>query len=167
MVKLRRTAGVGLGTALLAIGMLLPPRAPAEPTVEQAVYWWQDEIREASFAVSRAQTGQAAQWPLMSVPAGAATLPLGRATGPIEADGRLEEEAWQHATRFPVGPVFDAWRAGPLMLEVSACRDDANVYLAIRSPRDLTGLGGLTPDGSLFTVAKQAYQVGPGGITVR
>ena len=166
MVRLRTTAVGRLGTTLLAIGTLavcLPPRAPAEPTVEQAIYWWQDEIREASFAVSRAQTGRAAQWPQMSVPAGAATLPLGRATGPIEADGRLEEEAWQHATRFPVGPVFDQWLAGPFMLEVSACRDDASVYLAIRSPRDLTGLGGLTPDGSLFTVAKQTYQVGPGG----
>ena len=115
MVTLRRTAVVHLGTTLLAIGTLavcLPQRARAEPTVEQAVYWWQDEIREASFAVSRAQTGRAAQWPQMCVPAGAATLPLGRATGPIEADGRLEEEAWQHATRFPIGPVFDAWRAG-------------------------------------------------------
>ncbi|MFH1920950.1 MAG: hypothetical protein ABIP48_13860, partial [Planctomycetota bacterium] len=90
-------------------------------------------------------------------------MPLPKATGPIQADGRLDETAWQHATRFPVGPVFDQWQNGPFMLHVSACRDDENVYLAIESPRDLEGLGALTPEGELFTVGKQPYHVGPGG----
>ena len=136
----------------------------AEPTPEQAFYWWQDEIRTACFALGDSQTGKVAQWPRIAVSAGTATMPLPPATGPIQADGRLNEEAWKQATSFPVGPIFDDWRQGPLMLQVSACRDQKNLYLAVQSPRDLTGLGSLTPTGHLFTVGKQSYHVGPGGL---
>jgi len=166
MIKMRFAGMVKLGAVLSALGTLLvdfPRCASAEPTPEQTVYWWQDEVRAACFALSRAQAGRVSQWPRMSVAAGTATMPVPRATGPIQADGRLDEEAWKHATSFPVGPIFDRWRDGPLMLRLSACRDEENVYLAIESPRDLTALGALTPEGELFTVGKQSYHVGPGG----
>ncbi|MBN2475962.1 MAG: PD40 domain-containing protein [Pirellulales bacterium] len=150
------------GTALVAgiAGVLLACHAiaaGAEPTPRQAAYWWQDEIRSLAFALGKARTGQVAQWPGMTVPAGSATVPLPLATGPITADGRLDEQAWQCATRLPVGPIFDAWGAGPLMLQLSACRDQQHVYLAVESPRDLAGLGALTPAGELWTIGQQAF----------
>ncbi len=143
-------------------GVAAPALAQATP--QQAVYWWQDEIREAAFAWSEAESGQVAQWPRMTVAAGSATMPLPKAAGPIQADGRPDENAWQRATSFPVGPIFDDWRRGPFVLQVSACRDDENLYLAIESPRDLTGLGALTPEGQLFSIGKHSYRVGPGGL---
>ena len=39
------------------------------------------------------------------------------------------------------------------MLQVLACRDQKQAYLAIESPCDLTWLGALTPAGELLTVA--------------
>ncbi|MHC4398917.1 MAG: HzsA-related protein, partial [Planctomycetota bacterium] len=137
--------------------------ARAEPTPQQTAYWWQDEIRQVCFALATATEGRVAQWPRMSIPAGAATMPMPPADGPISPDGRLDEEAWKHATRFPVGPIFDDWRLGPFTLEVRVCRDEEKLYLAIVSPRDVTGLGALTPDGELFTVDGKAFHVGPGG----
>ena len=82
------------------------PSAQAEHTPEQAAYWWQDEIRDVAFALSRARTGDVAQWPRMSLPAGSITMPIPPASGPIQPDGKLDEPAWQHATSFPAGPVF-------------------------------------------------------------
>jgi len=136
--------------------------AGAEPTAEQETYWWQDEIRTVAQDVSKARTGRVAQWPRMTVPAGSATLPLPKAAGPVVADGKLDEKAWAHATRFPVGPVFAPWREGPLTLQVRACRDENTAYLAIESPRDLTDLGSLGPAGELFH-ADKPYRVGTGG----
>ena len=40
----------------------------AEPTPEQAFYWWQDEIRTACFALGDSQTGKVAQWPRIAMP---------------------------------------------------------------------------------------------------
>jgi hypothetical protein len=80
----------------------------------------------------------------------------------VTADGRLDEEAWKSATRFAVGPLFDVWQQGPFTVQVSACRDDRHLYLAIESPRDVTGLGALA-DGEFFTANKQPYHVGPDG----
>ena len=148
-----RAAALGLGAMMLSG----PATAWAEPTPAQRIYWWQDEIRAAAFDLSIARTGQVAEWPRMTVAAGAMTLPLPPAAGPIAADGRLDEPAWQQATRFPVGPVFDDWQRGPMMLDVSVCRDEKNLYLAIESPRDLAGLGSLGPDGELFRVGETSY----------
>ena len=131
----------------------------AEPTAQQTYYWWQDEIRSTAFELSIARTGAVAQWGRMTVPAGSAVMPVPPATGPIEADGKLDEPAWQDATLFPVGPIFDDWQRGPLMLNVRACRDEKNIYVAIESPRDLTGLGSLSPGGQLFTVGKRAVRI--------
>ena len=158
----------GISIAALVAGVcfiLAASSGWAEPAVDQAVYWWQDEIRSAGFELSTARTGKVAEWPKMTVPAGAATMPVpAMAVGAkITVDGRLDEEAWERATSFPVGPVFDEWARGPVMLWVSACRDEKNVYLAIRSPRVLDGLGALTPAGELFSVGKKTYRVGPGG----
>ncbi|NUQ66232.1 MAG: hypothetical protein HUU20_27545 [Pirellulales bacterium] len=141
----------------------LPAARSAEPTPEQTLYWWQDEIRTAAFALSEARTGKVAQWPQISVPAGSAVLPLPNVASPIRPDGRLDEAAWQKATRFPVGPVFDQWRQGPLLLTVRACRSGDTAYVAIQSPRDLTGLGALTQDAELFAVNGKPYHVGPNG----
>ena len=154
------------GATLALFGTLLSLStvgALAEPTGEQALYYWQDQIRTAGFQLGEARTGTVAQWPRMSTPAGAVTISLPAATGPIRVDGKLDEAAWEKATSFPVGPIFDDWHRGPLMLQVSACRDAKNVYLAVESPRDLTGLGALTPGGELFTVGHETYRVGPGG----
>ena len=144
---------------IILAGLLTAPpfSVQAEPTPRQAAYWWQDELREVAFSWSQAQTGSVAQWPRMTVPAGAITMPLPEATGPIQVDGKLDEPAWQHATSFPVGPVFDDWGSGPFVLQLLACRDKKHVYLAVESPRDLTGLGALTPAGELFTVQGKPY----------
>lgn len=166
MGRSRFSASLKLGVAFSVVGIFFLGATAsllAEPTPEQAIYWWQDEIRTASFALSKMQTGRVAQWPKMTVPAGTAAMPVPPAGSPIRIDGRLDEDAWSRATRFPVGPVFDRWQSGPLMLMVSVCRDEKNVYLAVESPRDLEGLGALTPNAELFTVAKQPYRVGLGG----
>jgi len=163
--------GRGLLTALVLVGAMecsygLCQEAPTEPTPEQALYWWQDELREVAAAVSAARSGAVSPWPKMSVPAGSATMPLAPAAGEIRADGKLDEKAWQEATTFPVGSIFDEWSRGLLLLQVSACRDAEHLYLAIRAPRDLTGLGTHTPDGELFRVDNTPYRVGPGGLFV-
>ncbi|NQT37521.1 MAG: hypothetical protein HQ581_08535, partial [Planctomycetes bacterium] len=150
--------------AVLAVQMAWSPlTVQAAPTPQQAAYWWQDEVRTAAFAVSRAGTGRVARWPAMTVSAGSATLPLPVASSPITPDGKLDEPAWQQATTFPVGPIFDDWHLGPMTLQVSVCRDEKNVYLAIESPRDLTGLGALTPTAELLSIGGKPYRVGPGG----
>jgi len=122
-------------------------------------YWWLDEIRTVSQALGRARTGQVPTWPGMTVEAGWATLPLPEATTPVRTDGRLDEIAWQNATSLPVGPIFADWRQGPFMLQVSACRDDAKLYIAIRSPRDLSGLGTAFGSAVLFEIAGQPYRI--------
>lgn len=152
---------LALGATLLSL-VPLATAANAAPSAEQQWYWWQDEIRSVAFAWSRVRSGQVAQWPRMSVPAGTATLPVPRASSAVTVDGRLDEEAWKSATRFPVGPLFDAWQQGPFTVQVAVCRDDRQLYLAIEAPRDVTGLGALT-DGEFFTVNKQPYHVGPDG----
>ena len=81
----------------------------------------------------------------------------------MRIDGRLDEPAWQQATRFPVGPLFDDWAAGPFWLDVRACRDAARVYLGIRAPRDLTDLRALSTAGELLTANDHSYHVGPDG----
>ena len=118
-------------------------------------YWWLDEIRTVSQALSRAREGQVATWPQMSVEAGWATLPLPKVTTPVRTDGKLDEPAWQEATSLPVGPLFADWRGGPFMLQLSACRDDAKFYIAIRSPRDLSTLA----TGVLFEIAGEPYRI--------
>jgi hypothetical protein len=137
--------------------------AIAEPTREQALYWWQDEIRTVAFACNTARSGQVAQWPHMAVPAGQATLPVPRAAGPVTVDGQLQDDAWKNATRFPVGPIFDSWEQGPFRLEVAACRDEQSLYVAISVPRDLTDLGTLTADGHWLGIGQQTYRPGPDG----
>jgi len=149
-------------TFLLAVTALLAGTASTgrtESAASQTLYWWQDEIRSVAFAIHAARTGQVAQWPRMSVPAGQATLPLPRAAGAIVADGQLDEPAWNQATSFPVGPLFDQWQAGPFTLQVSACHDENNLYLAVESPRDLRGLSALTDDRRLFSVGQQAFRM--------
>ena len=120
-------------------------------------YWWLDEIRTVSQALGRSRTGQVATWPEMTVEAGWATLPLPEITAPVRTDGRLDEPAWQNATSLPVGPIFADWREGPFMLQLSACRDDAKLYIAIRSPRDLSAL--VTASGILFEIAGDPYRI--------
>ncbi len=134
-----------------------------EPRPEQLLYWWQDELRTVAHELSIARTGSVAQWPRMTVPAGSAVLPLPRAATAIQADGRLDEPAWKQATTFPVGPIFDDWRSGPFSIQVSACRDENRLYLAIESPRDLSGLGSLAPNGELFSVDEEGFRLGPDG----
>lgn len=134
----------------------------AEPTPQQEAYWWQDEIRTVAFQLSLSRSGKIAQWPRMTVSAGSATMPLPEATGPIVVDGKLDEAAWSQATSFPVGPIFAGWQDGPISLQLSACRDDQHVYLAIESSRDLTELGSLGATGELFH-AGRPFRVGSGG----
>jgi len=131
-------------------------------------HWWLDEIRAVADALSRAQRRKAAR---RSKPVGSGKLPLPQATGPISADGRLDETAWQRATSFPVGPLFAGWREGPFMLRVSVCRDAGHLYLAVRSPRDLVGLGS-PADKALFRAAGRSYCIDadgelPGGVVRR
>ncbi|MGA2616038.1 MAG: LamG-like jellyroll fold domain-containing protein [Thermoguttaceae bacterium] len=135
----------------------------AEPTPQQALYWWQDELRTVAAALGKSSTGQVAQWPAMTVTAGTAALPLPPTPGRPGSDGRLEESAWHGATRFTVGPLFDDWARGPFSIAVKACRDAKHVYLAIRSPRDLTGLGDLSAQGKLLAVNGAPYFLGPKG----
>ena len=158
----RTTSLRALLSALCIIGWTVSP-CLAESPAEQAIYWWQDELRVTAALLSEARTGQVAQWPQMAVPAGNLTLPLPACASPIQADGKLDEKAWEQATQFFVGPVFDVWSQGPFMLQVSVCRDKDKVYLALESPRDLTGLQSLSADGELFTVNGTPYHVGPRG----
>jgi hypothetical protein len=134
----------------------------AQPSRERMAYWWLDEIRTASFALSKARTGRVATWPRMTVPAGSGTLPLPKANGAVEIDGLLDEPAWQQATRFPVGPIFGPWRDGPFWLMVSAWRDEKRVYLAVQSERSLTDLGALVQPGELFRAAGRPISIHKG-----
>ena len=150
---------VECSTVLVAISCAT---ASAAPTAQQEAYWWQDEIRTVAFQLSQSRSGAIAQWPRMTVPAGSATMPLPEATGPIVVDGKLDEPAWMQATSFPVGPIFAAWQDGPMTLQLSACRDDEQVYLAIESSRDLTELGSLATTGELFHVGRP-FRIDGGG----
>ena len=143
---------------LIAAVLAAAGTAAAATAVEEA-YWWQDEIRTAAFSLSRQRTGQVARWPRMTVPAGSATLPLPPATGPIVADGKLDEPAWKTATSFPVGPIFGPWRDGPFVLTVRACRDAKSLHLAVESPAPLTSLGSLAPKRELLTAMGRAYRL--------
>jgi hypothetical protein len=153
---------------LAAIAACQQPAAIAEQSSVRTLFWWQDELRCVCQAVSLARTGAIAQWPQMTVPTGSAVLPVPRAATAIVLDGQLDETAWQAATSFPVGPIFDDWRAGPFLLQVRACRDDQQIFLAIESPRDLTDLSSLSPNAELFAVNGQPFFVGAeGGLPVR
>lgn len=164
MSALRTGAAAHCRTAALLIAVCFSASAAlAEPTPQQRLYWWQDELREAAAELATAISGHVAQWPQIAVDAGSAVMPLPAAAGEIVCDGRLDEPAWAQATTFPLGPIFDDWRAGPLTLSLSACRDKDKLYLAIRSERDLAELGSLTPEAGLFTAGKTAYRLGPGG----
>jgi len=131
----------------------------------QQWYWWQDEMRSVAWALSTARTGKVARWPRMTTAVGSATLPLPEVSGLITIDGRLDEPAWGAVTTFPVGPIFPGWQEGPFSVQVSACRRAKYLYLAVVSPRDLTGLGSLQPTGELFRVGGRAFTVEalPGG----
>lgn len=146
-----------------AVVLLVSPCLSAEPLAHQAAYWWQDELRTVAFALSESRTGKPAQWPQMTVPAGSAVLPLPGVEGPIQPDGKLDEPQWQQATCYPVGPIFESWRRGPFMLLVRACRSGETAYIGIQSPRDLSGLGAISPEAGLFTIAGKPYRAGPGG----
>ncbi len=145
-------------TTLVLACFLTGSQAAAQQLVHER-YWWLDEIRTVSQALGKARTGQVATWPGMTVEAGWGTLPLPKVTTPIKTDGRLDEIAWQNATSLPVGPIFADWRQGPFMLQVSACRDDAKLYIAIRSPRDLSDLGTALGSGVLFEIAGHPYRI--------
>jgi len=148
---------------LATLGVLLALVAGARGAApEQEAYWWLDEIRECAFALSKARSGKVAQWPRMSVPAGSGVLPVPPAKGAIALDGKLDEPAWEQATSFPVGPLFGPWREGPFHLQVRVCRDAKKLYVAIESPRDLTGLGSVGR-GELFMAGGKAYRVLEGG----
>ncbi len=127
---------------------------------EQEHYWWQDEMRQVAAALSMAESGSVARWPRMTVAAGAATLPLPLADSTVTCDGRLDEQAWLHATSFPVGPIFDRWADGPFELRVSVCRDRNRVYVAVDSPRSLAGLGAMTADAELFRLNGRPFRLG-------
>jgi len=121
-------------------------------------YWRLDEMRVVAQSLSKAKTGAVAKWPRMTTPAGSAVLPLPQAAEPITADGKLDEAAWRQATSFPVGPLFADWRQGPFMLQVSACRSEKMLYVAIESPRDLEDLGTLK-GGVLFNAHGVACRI--------
>lgn len=150
-----------LATAVL--GALMAKGAMAAPAPEQTYYWWQDEIRRVAFELEVARSGKPAQWPAMSVAAGEGVLPVTPAGEPIRADGRLDEPCWQTATRFPIGPLFDDWAAGPFTVQVRVLRDKEHLYLALESPRSLAELRALSRAGELLTVGGQPYYVGAGG----
>lgn len=152
-------------TLLALIILSLPARlALAEPTPQQELYWWQDEMREVAAEIGiEGPSRQVSQWPNIAVEIGSGVMPLPQTVGQITCDGKLDEASWDRATSFPIGPIFDNWRAGPFTIQVRVCRDAKNLYLAIESPRDLTELGSLTPEGGLFTVGKTACRLGPGG----
>ena len=162
----------GIGTVLTTLiaacllagsSMSQSGKDKSEPAQEQHPvherYWWLDEIRTVSHALSKARTGQVAMWPGMTVAAGSGTLPLPRVTSPIRTDGKLHEPAWQTATSLPVGPIFADWRQGPFMLQVSACRDDTRLYLAVHSPHELSKLGTAFGSRVLFKIADQPYRI--------
>lgn len=152
----------GILLALVTVSMSAQ-FALAEATPQQELYWWQDEMREVAAEIGIERDRKVSQWPQMAVDIGSGVMPLPQTVGQITCDGRLDEASWDRATSFPIGPIFDNWRAGPFTTQVRVCRDEKNLYLAIESPRDLTELGSLTPEGGLFTVGKTAYRLGPGG----
>ncbi|MBM3501689.1 MAG: hypothetical protein FJX74_23800, partial [Armatimonadetes bacterium] len=143
----RRHWAIPAALLIAAAGRAAPP--------ERQAYWWLDELRSVAFAAGRARTGEVARWPQMSVPAGSLRLPLPR------VDGRPESAAWESVTRFPVGPLFGPWEAGPFTLRVAACRDGERAYLRIESPVDLTDLGSAGPAAELLT-ADRPCRVGDG-----
>jgi hypothetical protein len=153
-------SGILLAVVVVSMSARL---ALAEATPQQELYWWQDEMREVAAEIGLSRSGQVSQWPQIAVETGAAVMPLPSAASQVTCDGKLDELAWEQATSFPVGPIFDNWRAGPFTMNVKVCRDAKDLYLAIESPRDLTELGSLTPAGGLFTVGKTACRLGPGG----
>lgn len=159
-------AACGLVGLFVSIGFS-PSDALAEATPQQELYWWQDEMRQVAGQIAILRSGQISQWPQIAVETGSAVIPLPPAQGKITCDGRLDEPVWQAATTFPIGPIFDDWRAGPFTLQVSVCRDAKSLYLAIQSPRDLTELGSLTPEAGLLTVGTTSYHLGPGGNIAR
>ena len=148
--------------AALTAAIVLLGGVALSATPQQRAYWWQDELRTAAFAVSKARTGRVAQWPRMHVAAGSATMPLPAVTGEIRCDGKLDEPAWAAATSFPLGPLFGPWRTGPFLLTVRACRIGRQTYLAVESPVDLRHLGSLS-GGELFHAGQQAYRAAAEG----
>ena len=152
-----QTVGLAIGLVTGWLSTLSPSIAASNPVRDN--YWWQDELRTVACQVNRARTGAIARWPRMTVPAGSATLPLPAAQGKIVLDGELDEQAWRSASSFPVGPLFGPWRDGPFTVQVSACQDQRQVYLAIQSPRGLTDFGSLTTAGE-FVTADRPYRFG-------
>ncbi len=148
-------------TVASCIGLMLTGVAQAA-SIEREAYWQFDEARTVAWEISRARTGGVAKWPNMVTPAGSATLPLPVASAPITPDGQANEQAWDAATSFPVGPVFGPWREGPMTLQVRACRDETQAHIAITAPNALTDLASLSPTSELFT-ADRPYRVGEGG----
>ncbi|UCE46918.1 MAG: PD40 domain-containing protein, partial [Phycisphaerales bacterium] len=130
-----------------------------EPHPVNERYWWLDEIRTVSQALGKARSGQYATWPQMTVEAGWGTLPLPQVTTAIETDGKLDEPAWQKATSLPVGPIFADFQQGPFTLQVSACRNDAELYIAIHSPQDLSRLGTAFGSKMLLKIADQPFLI--------
>ncbi len=152
MKRLRpNTIALGLAACLLTSASFGGPDARR---AERETYWWLDEIRSAAWQLAEAEHGKVAQWPRMTAAAGSGTLTLPPARTPIEVDGRLDDEAWKRATTFPVGPLFAGWRRGPITVQISVCRSDDAVFIAIESPFDLSGLGTPTASGELFRCAR-------------
>ncbi len=169
------SAKIGAVFGTLIVACFLTGNSPAqsgtdkpEPTAARSAqekypvherYWWLDEMRTVAGALGTARTGQVATWPTMTVEAGWATLPLPEAAAPVKIDGKLDELAWQHATSLPVGPIFADWQEGPFMLQVSACRDETRLYLAIKSPRDLSDLGASFGSKALFEIGDRPWKI--------
>ncbi|HOD82506.1 MAG: translocation protein TolB [Planctomycetes bacterium ADurb.Bin126] len=150
------------------LALLLSPAAgdgAGLSTPQQEAFWWQDEIRTAAFAISRARTGQVASWPRMTVQAGSGVLPLPPATGPVACDGKLADGEWSAATRF-FAIVFGPWREGPIQLDVFACRDGRKLCLALRAERDLRGLASLAAPARLIGVGEAAIRIEANGKVV-
>ena len=153
---MNRFAMTGLA-ATLAISLAASAAWCGEVSSQRQGYWWMDEIRTAAHSLSVARSGKVAKWPRMTIGSGSGVMPLPNATGPIQADGKLDEPAWKKATSFPVGPIFSDCR-GAITLQLSACRDAKFVYVAIESDCDLAELGALTGSGKLFRIGGRAYR---------
>ena len=87
----------------------------AAPAREQQMYWWQDEIRTASFALSQTRSGRVSQWPRMSVPAGmrtSATRPITSAPPVAPSTGFSDSSYFGRVFRKEVGVSPHAYQLG-------------------------------------------------------
>ena len=86
--KILRLSAVVLLAVLSVGGQLADAASP-----EQELYWWQDEIRQVAWELSRLRSGSVSQWPNTTIQAGRAKMPVPLAQDPITVDGSLDEPA--------------------------------------------------------------------------